>query len=761
MLRRQNNNSLIAEQSEELRGRARSPELRAGLKPALLLSAFLLVPSQSWAQTTSVDGVSDEIVVTAMKREQTVQEIPGAVSAVSGAELEARGITDPLDLTKLVPNLTTDVWNGDVNLSLRGVGKTVNSAPGGVALHVDGVFQPRTTMANLIQTDMERVEILRGPQGTLYGRNANGGVVNYLTKAPGEEFGGFVQASYQNYDEYRLAGAVDLPVSDGLRLRLTGSHSDRNEGFIENILGGQDLDAGTNSMARLRVDGDISDNIDVSLSATYGEQDGSYVYFLSRGEPSAEGIAANPMLAGATPNPGPRTSTANSPVDGVKKYKALSGTVNFELSDNISLKSITAYQTFDFDFIGDFDASEFSLAIADRREAAKTFTQELNLIINAGSLSGVLGAFYMDDENLQDIQFDFVDGIGQVPAGGAPPRPRLGPGSGNVFLNLFETKSLGFFGDFTVDVSDRLHLFGGLRYSEDEVTLTQDNFLFVGTPVGPFVVPPTVCMMSGTDKWSSTTPRVGIQYDVSETSGLYASYSQGFKSGGYAFTGCQQTYEDEEVTSYEIGSKNAFADGALTLNAAAFYYDYTDLQVQQLVGFQFSTQNAPEARVYGLEIEAAYRPDDHWTFDGNIGISDAEFVEFSNSDILNPLGVTEDLEGRPLPFSPDMTLGLSGSYTTDPVIAGGPITLRTSINHKSRTYFREFGNDADSQEAYTLLDASIQWNSPNDDFSVRVFGKNLTGEDYFTGILSAAVTGARIARYGEPSRYGIELRANF
>ena len=228
--------------------------------------ASCIAGSPALAQPAAANQV-EELIVTAQKRSESLQDVPAAISAVSGADLEERGVVSPSDLQFIVPSMQAGRLLGQTSITIRGVG--LNQGSPGVAIHVDGVYQPRPSMGDLTQVDIARVEVLRGPQGTLYGRNANGGVINYLTKAPSGEFEGYVQGGYASYQESHLQGVLNVPIHDRLRVRLVADRRDRSEGFVKNVIpGGKDVDKGEVLSARLKIAADITENLSLDLAAT-------------------------------------------------------------------------------------------------------------------------------------------------------------------------------------------------------------------------------------------------------------------------------------------------------------------------------------------------------------------------------------------------------------------------------------------------------------------------------------------------------------
>ncbi|MCY4427135.1 MAG: TonB-dependent receptor [Halieaceae bacterium] len=696
----------------------------------------------------------DEIIVTAQKREEGIQNVPMSVTAISGDMLEDRGFQDPRDLVNIAPNMVAYTTRGETSIAIRGVGLNVLGASPAVAIHIDGVYQPRASMADLAQTDVERVEVLRGPQGTLYGRNANGGVVNYITRSGGDEFGGYLRGSYGDFDEYRVTGAVDVPIADRLRARVVGSIWERGEGFVENVIPGQqDLDKGSSEFARVNLEADITDNFTGQIIASYAKSDGPINFFQSELPvitPFSQPLLSDPALN--IPQE-PHKTAANDPHSWDREYTSFSATFDWDLNDAVSIKSISAYQRFEDFYQNDGDATNFSIAPLERQiNDSKTFTQEVNLSFDIGRINGVVGGFYMTDDLEGDLLFRFTNGI--FP---------FGPGGGvaNSWPE-YKTDVLAFFGDVTLDITDRLTLFAGARWSEDKQDVTQFNQDLT------FLLPPgnggdvTTCDETNEFDSSEVTPRAGFQFDVTENSNIYASYSKGFKIGGLNYrTGCNDSYDSETLNSYEIGSKNSLLDGRLILNATAFYYDYENLQVEQLLGFAFFFANAPEAEVMGVELESVFQPVDQLTINANMSYQNSEFKEFSNLDAINQAAGLQDLSGNPIPNAPDVTANIGASYVTDPVILGGSLTFRGDVNYWSRRQFREFDVKAGSQEGYALLSGSVTWNSPEENFAIRVYGNNLTDEEYKTWLATSSLVNSRIFAYGAPRQFGIEFSVDF
>lgn len=713
---------------------------------ASVLTAPALLASPSQAQVAGESTEVGELVVTALKRESNLQDVPAAISAVGGAELQERGITQPSDLQFVVPSMQAGRLLGQTSITIRGVG--LNQGAPGVAIHVDGVYQPRPSMGDLTQIDLERVEVLRGPQGTLYGRNANGGVVNFISKAPTGDFEGYLLGSYASYDETRLQGVVNVPVNDRVRARLVADHWRRGEGFVKNVVpGGQDVDRGKSSSARLRVQVDVTEDLTWDVAGYALTASGPTSYFTLYNTPTAAAVARNPYLARAIVPLKPRRNSANDPIDADREFTGASSTLTWKLGD-AQLKAITGYSRIADREFRDDDSINLSAFPARRNERSRTFTQEVNLSGSVGMIDAVVGAFYMRDHKYEVLDYDFPLGIFPLP-----------PNSDLFFENFrYLSKAYAVFGDATVNVSDRARVIAGLRYSRDKQAATQRNYLQFGN-----LAPRTITCPLQTNEvtFHSTTPRVGAQYDVSDDSNLFATFSKGFKVGGFNFSGCNQQYRPEKVTSYEAGWKNRLLDGALTVNVAAFYYDYTDLQLNQVVGLTSLITNAAAARVKGIEVESAWRPDPHWTINANLSLLRAKFTDFRNVDSLDAARGAQDVSGNYLANSPKTSFNLGVAYRTDPIVGGGRVTLRGDLAYRSRVYFREFNNPLDAQDSYAILNAALIWDSPDETWRVRAFATNVTGEDYIVRMGSSDNFGSRFVSWGAPRQVGVELQAKF
>ena len=742
------------------------------LKTALLGSAIAIAPllafSSANAQTeSSADEAQDDnvIVVTATKRAQNIQDIPAAIAAVSGDALEQRGITDPSDLQFLTPSLQVGKSQGNTAFTIRGVGFNSVGSPA-VAVHVDGVFQPRPSMGDLAQIDVDRVEVLRGPQGTLYGRNANGGVINFLSTRPTDELEGQFKARYASFDEIYLEGIVNWPLGPDAGARIVVAHNNQKEGFVENIGGGPEIGNEGFTAARMALDFGLSENLKVELTGSYVIRDGAVYTSLGQTAPRTVGARGAPFgdlaafggnlyaALGAVWSSIPNTTTANDPSSSDRKAVSLSGVVDWDIGD-FKIRSITGYQDFYEDHRSDFDGTNVTIYQGRNIRDSETFTQELNLSGKVGPLDVIVGGFYLDETYSQDLSITQPNGNGSF-----LPNAKL-----SFITPYYKTKAVAAFTDLTLNLGDNFRVSGGLRYSEDKQNTFQDFRILANIRTAPNVVisPGIQCNAALPElKFNSTTPRVGVQFDASGNTTIYGNYSEGFKVGGYNTDGtCNDPFEPEEIKSFEGGIKNTLMDGALTLNATGFLYKYTNLQVQQIIGTGVSIINAPKAEIKGLELEANYKANKSFGMFASVALLDAKYTEFILPDgAVGPALI--DVSGNRLSHAPKLSLNAGFDFTPTVDIFGGSINLRADGSYRSETFVREFNNPTfERNDPYFIANASLTWTNESEKFLVRGFVTNLFDELYLTQSQWSAPIQTRTVSYNQPRQYGLEMQVKF
>ena len=693
----------------------------------------------------------EEIVVTALKRSSTVVDTPAAITAISSTEIEDKGITSMHDLKHLVPSMNFTNVLGAQNITIRGIGQ-FNGNPG-VSVSTDGIFQSRAHSSQLGEMDLERVEVLRGPQGTLYGRNSIGGVVNLITKNPTQDMDGYVKLGYGEYDTTTAEAAFGGGISDNTSFRLVVHGTEQGEGFYDCLNAGCGEQGYTDKQAfRLKIKSDLSDTVSADLMVASVETEGTpdpYGWLTDNRELAAAfgfpQILAEPISI--KPHEIYQTPTAQS-VNGTnmtdREYDVSSLTLRID-TELGTLTSITAKQEFNDQFNLDRDGSAGAYLDTFDISETETFTQELNFNIERDTMSLVFGLFYMDDETSRHTHFD-------------NPQPILGfpvPSMFDFKHDKMDTESEAYFADGTFDLNETTRLSLGVRRTTDEFTSKQDNFISILMPMP--VIAAQTCDREVVTEYSSTTSRAVIQHDLSPESNVYASLSEGFKAGGYATYECTDPYDPEEVTSLEFGFKGSLAENT-SLNASLFRYDYTDFQVLQVVGIQTVTRNAGDATVNGLEIEALSNVNDSLSINYGLTLLDATYGEFLNTNGIQPQLGEQQLDGNYLTNAPKVSINLGLNYT-NPMASGASLTYRANASYKSRIYFSEFNEY--SQDAYTIVDLNLIWESADETMRSRFFIKNATDEDYISGYLSSATGGGRFGQWGYPRTAGIEIQRNF
>lgn len=674
-----------------------------------------------------------EIVVTAQKVSSTLMETPAAVSAFDSEQLESAVIRDINDISMLEPNLIISQELVS-KVFLRGVG-TENLTSGGdpgVALHVDGVYVARTSAANFDLYDIERVEVLKGPQGTLYGRNATGGAINIISRAPTNDFGGDARVEFGNYDHIRVGGTLNLPLVDNKLLgRINVVHS-RRDGYTKNYTTGVPLDDEDLDAARLRLRYLPTDALAIDVTADYSDSDNRQAPFKIMEE--ALSIFELPPFDGY--DPADRRHVAHDVEDVMdQRQKGVAVEVNWDLGA-ASLTSVTGYRDTHFYSLFDGDSTDRNYQNFDDHSDFTQYSQELRLASGSpGPLRWVAGVYYFNDRGTSQV-FIEVPGFGF----NIDHQARL------------KTEAYAVFGQATYSITERLRLTAGLRYSNEERRARQTSDFGDGNP-------PAFQDMRRDD--SAWTPKYGIEYSLDDGTLLYANLTKGFKSGGFVFNGFQPAYSPETVWVWDAGLKAGLFDGRMQARVAAFYYDYSNMQVSVFENFVGTIKNAADATIYGTEVEIAARP--MAGLDVNLALSllHTEYDEFVTQDPTMPSVPSIDLAGNHLPRSPDFSATLGIQYT-QPLPTLGSLVYRVDYRHQDESYFNPFNRDRSRQESLDLLDARISLVSDDGSWELAAYGKNLGNKLYYTTILESAVEiGRPFGILAAPRTYGIQAAYHF
>ena len=615
---------------------------------ALMTSVFLLGAMQALAQETaersaeaeSTTGTIEEVVVTAQKRAQLLQDVPLAISAISTAQIEERGIDNLLDLKALAPNLMVSKYpNSNVvtQVAIRG-GVTINGAmywEPSTGLYLDGVYLGKAVGSVFDVVDIERIEILRGPQGTLYGRNTMAGAVNFITRAPTGEFQGHASMEVGNYGHHVEKLSIDLPKVGIARMSF-GVRSENRDGLVNLTPGspGTELDSRDKFGARFALGLDFSDNFVADYRFDYTNVDQtpphSQLYRVIPG--------ASPLFQSAAPFASTdRLATVSTNWPGYEKLK-LTGhalTLEWQVNEDNTLKSITSYRDLHNDDSVDLDGTPLTIATANRISDFDQRSQELQWIGHAGRLDYVGGLYYYKDDGYTFNPHVFFFGTDSSQYG-------------------FGTEALAAYAQLDFGLTEALTLTAGLRWTdEDKHTLRFKTVTGFGAPI------PRV---TAEKSFSGTTPMASVSYKVNDGLNVYVRYSEGFKSGGFqgeAGSAAEAVipYDPEEQVTWEAGAKFASAGGRLQVNTAVFHNDIENMHVNRFTGLPGVSviRNAGKARTQGAELEAIWLATDALRLQLSYGYLDAKWIEFMEAAAPGQ-PITNVASNRSFPHAPEHTV---------------------------------------------------------------------------------------------------------
>ena len=674
----------------------------------LVLAITLLAPGIQPARAQD-DTVLEEIIVTAQRREQNIQEVPVAVTAFTGDTLEASNITEAAHYLNLTPNVsyTEDgqVGSRGISIAMRGV-SNINTDETSFIQSI-GVYLDEFSVASVGQgtinpqlQDLERIEVLRGPQGTYFGRNAVGGALNLTTRKPAEDFDASVSVGARSFEgaseQYDFSGMVNLPVAENFFLRAVLYYEDSG-GLVENIVpGGGDsgheyvmgraaarwLPDDATTVDLMWMVADEQQGHDENVPAGVWDTD-SVATFLFRG-PS--GGLTDPVDPGTGFWPDNRNKTGRSAIGEKNDNTTLTGIlkVSRELSDTATLNWITGWIDTDTDRVFDNDLVPEHVVFRDQTREGTSFSTEVRLNASTESLDWTLGAMYARDEKTIDSNVQLgtttvVDGVDHAAIGSLPPT-FLNDIFGRPFClacqrDDFELKSIAVFADVTLKVSDRLDLTLGGRYTSDDVDYTFFPLGPTGGPRWPNDIVPTAEI--GNDRtFDNFSPRIAVSYQASQQATLYGTVSRGYKAGGFSLgrngadnSAVDEPFAAEKLWNYELGVKSTLLDGRARFNASAFYVDWTDLQLETfffLVPGDATTNveltiNVEEARAAGFEAELAALINGNLSITAGVGYVDTEIKSDDVARLSGNLFV--NLEGEPLPRAPELSWSMAADYS--------------------------------------------------------------------------------------------------
>ncbi|MGI4880864.1 MAG: TonB-dependent receptor [Janthinobacterium lividum] len=799
----------------------------------ILFTAALLASTASYAQTApatatpssgvpaaaaETETVDGDIVVTAQKRRQSLQDVSAAVSALGADRLQSAQVNSLQDLQTIVPAVNFGSDFNQAKIFIRGVGantSTTGSATG-VALHVDGAYVARAEAQLTSLFDLERVEVLRGPQGALYGRNAVGGSINLITAKPTDDFRGYARLTYGNYNQIDSELAIGGPIVPGIDFRIAAK-TENHDGFGHNPVNGSDIDNVDRRMVRGQLLFDLAPKTTLLLSGEYFRQNDASgaIHYLRASFPGVArlaplgvgGYATNPRDLATESNPGTNTQTY-----------AFTGTFHTDLTDTLGITDIANYRNFQSALFQDLDLSAVidSLAsngqattVQERRIDSKQVSNEFQLNYNSDLMNGVLGLYYFNERQRPRDTVGLADRNGQASnigvlnaagvnlataydlcgyspstvSGGstiiAPKRVCTHSNLGDQTFAVFgQTEiKLGALVDALQGVSVKL----GGRWSSEHVTSENPAIVITRNGLGP-VIQYTAASTYRARTFRDFTPTAGLEWQPNRNVLLYYTYSEGFKAGSPENAAGSTTIVDpEKIKNHEVGIKTTVARW-LTINLAGYSYVLNGLQLNKTIaggptGYQTIFQNAAKTRAKGFELEANARPVQGLTLSTAVSYTDSHFVDYLTLDPLDPRNVAGgapynavtnpdptaygapgggniQLAGNPTRNSPRWSANAHAAYEIGTPSLNGTVTPSVDVSYKGKTYFSEFKRDIESSNAYTQFDASLTYARDGDKITVQAWVKNLS--DVFRPASTFALATGRLigAIYLPPRTFG-------
>jgi len=713
----------------------------------------LSYPATSWAQENqegaSADAGMFDIIVTAEKRSTKLQKTPLAISAITGEGLEDRQISGIESLGNSLPNVSVGQSTGNARIAIRGIGFdniTVGSEQR-VAIHLDGAYLSRPSAAMGAFFDLERVEVVRGPQGILYGRNATAGAINLVSRDPADSFGGYARLTGGNYSLFRGEGALNAPLGDDAAMRIAFTATER-DGYGRNVTTGQDIDDESSRSVRGKLKYE-RDAVKVILEGDYRyENDSNYgFHYLGAGNPLSAPLG---LRVGGTVSADRRDTAADIQPQNHRELWGTSLTADIDLG--VKLTSITAYRDSRYRIRTDLDATSAPLSIYNQDENSKTFSQELRLSGDFGDSNWVIGGYYFHEK---------VNGGTNVPLDRQPVAGPRRLSVGYYAPGTIKTNAGAVFGQLSYGLTPELSLVVGGRYSFEKKSINEGVAFDPVTPYTPGALPALAATLAQNEKWNSFTPKVAIEFEANSDVFLYASVSKGFKSGGFNLGGLQPPFAPEQLWDYEAGIKADWLDGRLRTNLSAFYYDYKDLQVSKVSGAVIRIENAAKAKIAGIEAEITALPMDGLELTANAAFLDSEYKNFTTSDPARPtLGVL-DLSGNDLNQSPHYSFNLAAQYTVP--VSGGEVSLRGEASFIGNQYFSPFNVVELSQPAYETFNAFLSYRNFDRGLSLSAFVRNISNQDVVSGgLVGSGLVGSPVVGTLLPPRtYGVVLGIDF
>ena len=691
---------------------------------ALAICTLSIATSKSLAQL-------EEVVVTAQKKQENLQDVAIAVSAFSADTLRNAGIQNMTDVTAMTPGFSISNYNPTTPAPyIRGVGTNSSSVgdDASVGVFIDEVYAGRAGAFDADMFDVSRVEVLRGPQGTLYGRNVAGGAMNIITNNPTDELEGRAEVTLGDYDLVALAGVLSGPLSanGNVRARLAISSRQR-DGWVTNVTNGNELRDEDNVSARGKIDFDISDSLYLQISADYSKDD-------------LEGPAARATEDLAPTVPGNPTDKVSLIYDGYaeREIQGASARLVWDLAGG-TLTSITAYRSNDYEFLDDTTGTwEVLSLVNEATEESDQYTQELRFSATTDHFDYTAGFYYFYEEVDRFETFDSSATFG-VPGLSRP-----------LFNGNMDSTSYSVFGEVSWLLSERWTAIFGGRYTwdEKEADLVATDPDLLGFLIEPYAV-------KADEDWNKFTPKLGLEFQASDTTLLYITWADGYKAGGFnglapIAAAASTPFDEETASNYEVGMKADLLDQTLRVNASLFYTDYEDLQnfFVDFGTFEVVTATA-DAEIYGLELELWYSPVVGLDLFLSGSWLDTEYTTFE---------ADPSVEGNNLMRAPEVT-GSGGFQYRWELSNLGNLLLRADVMYSDELFFSTANVPESSSPSYTLVNARISLET-NAGWDISLWGKNLTDETYVQQGFTVG-SGDSHPIYGPPTMWGVTAAYSF
>jgi len=800
------------------------------LAAALLASAATPAYAQSAAEAdtgaSAADNSGNAILVTAQRREQSLQDVSASLVAIGSDRLASSQVNNLQDLQTVVPSVNFGNDFNQAKIFIRGVGANTSTTGNatGVALHVDGAVVSRAEAQLTSLFDLERVEVLRGPQGTLYGRNATGGSINLITAKPTADFSGYGRLTYGNYNAIVAEGAISGPITDNILFRIAAKTEDR-DGYGKNPTTGSEVDDLKRRMIRGMLQFNISDATELLVSGEYFRQDdhSGAIHYLRDSFPGVDRLASLGTGGHATD---PRDLASEVDVGTDTETYAFTGTFRTELSDDITVTNIANYRKFDSSLFQDLDLSSVinsletngqATTVQERRVNSEQYSNELQVNYSIDNFDIVVGGFYFHERqrpidnvglsrrngmasNIPILEAagidlaeayqlcgyspDSVDGGSTVIA---PKRVCTRSNLGTEAWAVFGQARIGL--GLLMPELDTVTLKLGGRFSHEHVDSRNPSIIIAANGRGPVIH----YTSEGTfveRSFEDFTPELGVEWQPNRDLLLYYTYSEGFKAGsGENAAGSRTIVDPETLQNHEVGIKATVASG-ISVNLAAYTYDLQGLQLNKTIaggptGYQTIFQNAAETTSKGFELDVFGRVTPEFRVSGSVAYTDAKFLDYVTLDPLNPANILTpgdapydpvnnpdptaygapgggdiDLSGNALRNTPKWSFNAHGEY--DVLFGnGGMVTLQGDVSYKSRIYFTEFEREIESSASYFFVDAGATYRTADDRLSFQLWAKNLFDVDRRSSTFALA-TGRLIgATYLPPRTFGATIGYSF